>query len=42
LSVEGVDPNQPAWYWAALVLGGVSLICLTYLGLRMRAVEILK
>jgi hypothetical protein len=42
LSVEVVESNQPAWYWAALVLGGVSLICLTYLGLRMRAVEILK
>jgi ABC-type transport system involved in multi-copper enzyme maturation permease subunit len=34
--------NQPAWYEAALVLGGVSLTCLSYLALRIRAVEIVR
>ena len=35
------DPvNQPRWIDAALVLGGVSLACLSYLALRLRAVEI--
>lgn len=34
--------QQPAWYEAALVLGGVSLLCLTYLILRIRAVEIVR
>jgi hypothetical protein len=44
----GVDPRsirpeiQPAWPEAALVLGGVSLTCLTYLVLRIRAVEIVR
>jgi ABC-type transport system involved in multi-copper enzyme maturation permease subunit len=33
---------QPDWYPAILVLGGVSLSCLTYLILRIRAVEIVK
>jgi ABC-type transport system involved in multi-copper enzyme maturation permease subunit len=33
---------QPAWYDAALVLLGVSLICLSYLILRIRGVEIVK
>ena len=33
---------QPAWQEAALVLSGVSLSCLTYLILRIRAVEIVK
>jgi ABC-type transport system involved in multi-copper enzyme maturation permease subunit len=33
---------QPAWWEAALVLGGISLSCLTYLILRIRAVEIVK
>jgi ABC-type transport system involved in multi-copper enzyme maturation permease subunit len=33
---------QPAWYEAALVLGGVSLLCLTYLILRIRAVEVVR
>jgi len=33
---------QPAWHEAALVLGGVSLTCLTYLILRIRAVEIVR
>jgi hypothetical protein len=35
-------PLQPPWYEAALVLGGVSLTCLTYLVLRIRGVEIVR
>jgi ABC-type transport system involved in multi-copper enzyme maturation permease subunit len=38
----GTAVNQPAWYDAALVLGGVSLLCLGYLALRIRAVEIVR
>jgi ABC-2 type transport system permease protein len=42
----GITPADagfdPAWYWAALVLGGVILTCLTYLILSFRAVEIVK
>jgi ABC-2 type transport system permease protein len=42
----GVEPNnvnyQPEWYIAALVLGGVCLLCLTYLILRIRAVEVVR
>jgi ABC-2 type transport system permease protein len=34
--------SQPEWYLAALVLGGVSLLCLTYLILRIQAVEIVR
>jgi ABC-2 type transport system permease protein len=34
--------NSPSWPSAALVLGGVSLTCLTYLTLRIRAVEIVR
>jgi hypothetical protein len=43
-----VDPRsvrpevQPPWPEAALVLGGVSLACLTYLVVRIRAVEIVR
>jgi ABC-2 type transport system permease protein len=33
---------QPAWYEAGAVLVGVSLSCLTYLVVRIRAVEIVK
>jgi hypothetical protein len=33
---------QPALHEAALVLGGVTLTCLTYLVMRIRAVEIVK
>jgi ABC-type transport system involved in multi-copper enzyme maturation permease subunit len=42
LGVDAVDRTQPEWYWAALVLGAVSLTCLTYLILRIRAVEVVK
>jgi hypothetical protein len=37
-------PNfpQPDWWMAALVLGGVCLSCLSYLVLRIRAVEIVR
>jgi ABC-2 type transport system permease protein len=42
LGVDTADPAQPHWYWAALVLVGVSLTCLTYLILRIRAVEVVK
>ncbi|MHB1422923.1 MAG: ABC transporter permease subunit [Gemmataceae bacterium] len=44
----GRDPTrirfgpQPSWYEAALVLGGVSLLCLIYLIRRIRAVEIVR
>ena len=37
------DPTtQPDWREAGLVLGGVCLACLSYLGLRLRAVEIVR
>jgi ABC-2 type transport system permease protein len=32
----------PEWYEGALVLGGVCVVCLTYLTLRIRAVEIVR
>jgi ABC-type transport system involved in multi-copper enzyme maturation permease subunit len=35
-------PFQPSWEAAALVLVGVSLTCLTYLILRIRAVEVVR
>jgi ABC-type transport system involved in multi-copper enzyme maturation permease subunit len=38
----GAPLNQPPWYEAALVLGGVSLLCLIYLIQRIRAVEIVR
>jgi ABC-type transport system involved in multi-copper enzyme maturation permease subunit len=44
----GMNPQQirpipqPHWYEAALVLGSVSALCLTYLVLRIRGVEIVK
>jgi ABC-2 type transport system permease protein len=44
----GLDPDrirfghQPPWYEAALLLGGVSLLCLIYLIRRIRAVEIVR
>jgi ABC-2 type transport system permease protein len=36
------QPDQPHWYEAGLLLGGVTLLCLTYLIRRIRAVEIVK
>ena len=33
---------QPAWYEAAGVLGGVCVLCVSYLILRIRGVEIVK
>ncbi len=36
------ETEQPNWSEAALVLGGVSLLCLSYLILRIRAVEVVK
>jgi ABC-type transport system involved in multi-copper enzyme maturation permease subunit len=35
-------PGQPSWQEAACMLLGVSLLCLTYLILRIRAVEIVR
>src|SRR5579875_778368 len=34
--------SQPLWYEAALILGGVSLLCLIYLIRRIQAVEIVR
>jgi ABC-2 type transport system permease protein len=42
LSINTADVHQPQWHWAALVLGVVNLTCLTYLILRIRAVEVVK
>jgi hypothetical protein len=42
LSVDSLDLSQPKWYLAAATLVGVSLTCLTYLILRIRAVEVVK
>jgi ABC-type transport system involved in multi-copper enzyme maturation permease subunit len=39
---EGLRGTHPSWQEAALVLTGVSLTCLTYLILRIRAVEIVR
>ncbi len=36
------DGTEPPWGEAAVVLGGVSLACLSYLALRLRAVEIVR
>jgi ABC-type transport system involved in multi-copper enzyme maturation permease subunit len=36
------SPGYPAWYEAALVLGGVCLSCLIYLILRIQALEIVR
>jgi hypothetical protein len=38
----GRQPTYPAWPAAALVLGGVCLLCLSYLSLRVRAVEVVR
>jgi ABC-type transport system involved in multi-copper enzyme maturation permease subunit len=40
--LDGRGPPQPEWYEGALVLGGVCALCLTYLTLRVRAVEIVR
>jgi ABC-type transport system involved in multi-copper enzyme maturation permease subunit len=42
IPAEGRGPPQPEWYEGALVLGGVCALCLTYLTLRIRAVEIVR
>lgn len=43
LGVEAPSPlYHPSWVTAALFLGGVSLTCLTYLILRIRAVEVIQ
>jgi ABC-type transport system involved in multi-copper enzyme maturation permease subunit len=43
MDLEKIFPQpQPQGYEAAVILGGVSLICLTYLILRIRGVEIVK
>ena len=43
LELTRIRPQpQPEWHEAALVLGGVSLSCLIYLILRIRAEEIVK
>jgi hypothetical protein len=38
----GDPPRQPAVGEAALVLGGICVLCLSYLSLRIRAVEIVR
>jgi ABC-type transport system involved in multi-copper enzyme maturation permease subunit len=43
LATESIQPApQPAWPEAALVLGVLCIVCLTYLSLRIRAVEVVK
>lgn len=43
MKAESIVPaNQPEWYEAALVLGGVCALCLSYLILRIKAVEIVQ
>jgi ABC-2 type transport system permease protein len=43
LDPTAVSPSpQPAWYEAAVVLGGASVACLSYLILRLRAVEVVR
>lgn len=43
LPASAVRPDtQPAVFEAALVLGGLCIVCLSYLNLRIRAVEIVK
>jgi len=39
---EGRGAAEPVWYEGALVLGMVCAVCLTYLTLRIRAVEIVR
>jgi ABC-2 type transport system permease protein len=43
IAPETIRPSpQPAWYEAALVLGGLCVLCLSYLSLRIRAVEVVR
>jgi ABC-2 type transport system permease protein len=40
---DAIRPSpQPAWYEAALVLGALCVLCLSYLSLRIRAVEVVR
>jgi len=39
---ESLGPRQPVVYQAALVVGVTSLLCLIYLNLRIRAIEVVK
>ena len=41
-SMQSVRTTQPSLAEALCVLGGVCLLCLTYLGRRIRAVEIVR
>ncbi|HXG10217.1 MAG TPA: ABC transporter permease subunit [Gemmataceae bacterium] len=43
IDLQALRPGvQPPWYQAALVLAGVCALCLIYLVLRIRAVEVVK
>lgn len=42
LGYKELSTGQPAWSLAALVLGGVSTLCLIYLVARLQAVEIVR
>jgi ABC-2 type transport system permease protein len=43
VDMANIRPSaQPAWYQAALVLGTMSALCLSYLSLRIRAVEVVR
>ena len=43
VDMANIRPSaQPAWYQAALVLGAMSALCLSYLSLRIRAVEVVR
>lgn len=35
-------PGQPSWQWAALVLACVSVACLAFLAVRIKAVEVVR
>jgi ABC-type transport system involved in multi-copper enzyme maturation permease subunit len=42
IAADKIPSPQPAWPEAALVLGVLSVLCLSYLSLRIRAVEVVK
>jgi len=43
LARDKIPPSpQPAWYEAAFVLGALCVLCLSYLSLRIRAVEVVR